>query len=143
MTKEVSMSQDLIASEPRKTGAKAKTEGTKELEKLPGFSQGVRTNSAMRMVKLAAPICPNSQAEYEEGPDGKKRVKDKNPDTAQNCQMEGGEWWIECQEKGHNPYFRTRVWYTKQDTFETDENGDDVLTGTKTIRHELKLPNIV
>jgi len=64
----------------------------KELQKLPGFSQGVRVNSSLRMLKMAAPICPNSKIEMERDRDGRLVPKEQGPDRM-NCQLGGGEWW--------------------------------------------------
>ena len=115
----------------------------KKLEKIPGFSQGIRENAAARMVKMAQPICPNSKLEMETTPEGRiipKRTSDPN---RQNCQKLGVGWWIHCEEAGHDPYFSTRVWYSKEDKFETDEaTGEQVKTGERTVRHATKYPNI-
>ena len=113
-----------------------------KLKTIPGFSQGVRVNSAMRMMKLAAPICPNSKITMLRQPDGSYRPKDRGPQD-QNCQLEGPQWWIACEARDHNPYYRTVVWYVEEDKYETDANGNDVMTGTKRIRHSTTFPNIV
>lgn len=112
------------------------------LKKLPGFSQGVRANAAVRMVKMAAPICPNSVHKYEKDRDGRLVPVAQAPNL-QNCQLAGGEWWKDCEARGHNPYFSNRVWYTKEDVWETDEAGESILTGTKTRRHQELVPNVV
>jgi hypothetical protein len=113
-----------------------------EPKSIPGFSMGVRTNAAVRMVKLAAPICPYSKQEMERTPDGRWVPKLQTSGTL-NCQLEGGQWWVKCEERGHDPYYSTRVWYTTKDLWEDDGDGNQVLTGTKTIRHEERRPNIV
>ena len=110
----------------------------KELKTIPGFSQGVRQNSAVRMMKLIAPVCPNSQVEWEDTPTG-RRKKSKGPD-AQNCQLEGGQWWLRCEERGHNPYFQTVVWYTKHDVVNPETS---LVTGTEKREHRLTRPNVV
>lgn len=113
----------------------------KKLATIPGFSQGVRPGAAARMVKLARPICPNSKVEMERTPEGRMVPKrEGNPDR-QNCQAAGGAWWIACEEKKHDPYFSTRVWYSKSDTYE-EVDGEQVKTGEKTVRHETRYPNI-
>lgn len=113
---------------------------TKETQKIPGFSQGVRLNSAMRMVKLIAPICPNSQPKFEKNAEG-KRVPAEH--VEQNCQLAGGQWWVDCEARGHDPYFTTRVWYTVEDVYEEDDQGRSVLRGQQRIRHEERRPNVV
>ena len=109
-----------------------------EPQKVPGFSQGVRENAAVRTMKLVAPICPNSQIAWEDTPSGRHQ-KPKDP-SAQNCQIEGGRWWLKCEERGHNPYFTTTVWYTKHDVVDPETN---LVTGTERRRHEATRPNIV
>lgn len=102
-----------------------------ELKKIPGFSQGVRANSAMRMIKLAAPVCPNSQ-----------RVRQSDgsfKEVGQNCQMAGGRWWEMCEQLGHNPYFSTKTYYETVDI--KDDEG--FVTGTKKKPVEVTRPNIV
>ena len=102
-----------------------------QLKKLPGFSQGVRANSAMRMIKLAAPICPNSQ---------RKRQSDGTfVDVGQNCQLSGGRWWEMCESLGHNPYYTTRTYYEPVDI--KDEDG--FITGTKKRPVEVTRLNVV
>ena len=111
----------------------------KESLKLPGFSQGVRVNAAARMVTMAQPICPNSKL---------KMVKDENgkwvrsEEQLQNCQMAGGQWWKMCEALGHDPYFRTRVWYERQDKLEEQEDGSLLVTGELRIKHEDKRLNV-
>jgi hypothetical protein len=116
-----------------------------KLEKIPGLSRGVRVNSAQRMVKLNRPICPNSRTEYDIDRTGKVIPK-PNPPDRMNCQEEGGEWWVRCEERGHNPYFSTRKWHTTQDKLEETELPDGtkafVKTGEYLIPHEEKVPNI-
>lgn len=108
-------------------------------EKLPGFSIGVRDNAAVRMVKLARPICPNSKL---------KMVKDENgkwvrsEEQLANCQLAGGKWWIDCEARGHEPYFSTQTWYEAQDVMEEVEEGVFEVKGTRRIRHRTKRPNV-
>ena len=113
-----------------------------ELKKLPGFTMGVRTNSSVRMVKLASPICPYSKKEMERTPDG-RYVPATNPSGIANCQLGKGEWWVECEKRGHDPYYRTKVSYVNKDVWEQDEDGNDILTDTKTIRREERVPNFI
>ena len=117
----------------------ATNEDTKQI---PGFTMGVRQNSAVRMVKLASPICPYSRVEMERTTDG-RWLPSRNTSGTANCQLAGGTWWVECEERSHDPYYSTRTWYTTQDVWETDEAGAEVLTGAKTIRHEERRPNVV
>jgi hypothetical protein len=112
------------------------------LKKIPGFSQNVRLNSAMRTIKLNSPICPNSQAKYETTPEGKKVRVDRGLNE-QNCQMGGGKWWIDCEARGHDPYFTSREWYTQEAVYETDEQGRELLVGQRRIRHSDRRPNVV
>ena len=105
---------------------------TGTLKKIPGFSQGVRTNSSLRMMKLAAPVCPNS-----------RRVRQSDgtfAEVGQNCQLAGGKWWEYCEEQGHDPYFRTHVWYETVDDWD-EETGE--MRGSKRIRHQDRYPNVV
>jgi hypothetical protein len=117
-----------------------------KLEKIPGFSQGVRVNAAQRMIKLNRPICPNSKVEMEWDRNGKPIAKEKGPDT-QNCQMAGGRWWEACEALGHDPYFMTRKWETKEDILEPEvkdgkPTGRLLKTGEAIIPHESRLPNL-
>jgi len=113
-------------------------DSTEPLKKLPSMSAGVRQNSAMRMVKLAQPICPNSQPLYTKDANGKRVQAERGPDQT-NCQRAGGRWWVECEEKGHDPYFSNQVWYTTEDIW-NEETG--VLEGTRRIRHGGRTPNV-
>jgi len=115
----------------------------KNLKAIPGFSQGVRPNAAIRMVKLARPICPNSKIEMEVTPEGRIVPKREVDPNRQNCQKLGVGWWEHCEEQGHDPYFTTRVWYSRSDKFELDEaTGEQVKVGERTVRHETKYPNV-
>lgn len=88
--------------------ATAKSKG----KELPGFSVGVRENASVRMVKLARPICPNSQVEMMTTPEGRLVPRrDGGDPNRQNCQKEEGRWWERCEERGHNPYFTAKTWY--------------------------------
>ena len=140
---EEAITDEPIIDDSEVVAAEVTKKAYEPLKTIPGFSQGVRINSAMRMMKLGAPICPNSKITMLKQPDGTYRPKERGP-SDQNCQMEGGQWWLACQERGHNPYFRTVVWYVDEDKYETDKaTGQDVLTGTKRIRHSETFPNIV
>lgn len=114
---------------------------TAKLKVIPGFSIGVRENSAMRMMKLGRPICPNSKIEMELDRNGRLVPKERGPDV-QNCQMEGRGWWDLCKERGHNPYFRTMTWYTPEDIIEEDDQGRLIKKGEQLIKHEVVAPNI-
>jgi hypothetical protein len=114
----------------------------KELKEIPGWSQGVRDNAAIRMVKMIRPVCLHSQKEYEQTPEG-RIIERRTPGQEPNCQTRGGAWWETCEALGHNPYYRKRVWYSKQDVFETDAaTGEQVKTGDRVVRHEDEIPNI-
>jgi len=114
-------------------------------KQIPGFSQGVRRNASTRTIKMVQPICPNSKQDMIRTPEG-RYIPNPEPDpTRQSCQEDRDEngnsrigWWNACEERGHNPYFTKRVWYSSEDIF--DEN--DVMTGTKRVRHEIERPNI-
>ena len=113
---------------------------TKKLENIPGFSTGVRPNSAVRMVKLARPICPNSKLKMVRDIDGKWIPAEVQP---VNCQLsDQPDWWVMCESLGHNPYWTERVWYEPQDIVEEDENGDQLVVGQKRVKHTVKRPNI-
>ena len=111
-----------------------------ELKVLPGFSQGVRPSAAVRTVKMARPICPNSKITMELDDKGKP-VPIKKPGEP-NCQLEGGEWWIKCEERGHDPYYITRKWYTTEDILETDSQGRLVKTGEQLFPHTERHLNV-
>jgi len=101
-----------------------------EKKKIPGFSQGVRANAAVRTVKLAAPVCPNSQ---------RKRNSDGSwSEIGQNCQLAGGKWWELCESLGHDPYFSVQTYYETVDVL--DDEG--FVVGTKKKAIEVRRPNI-
>lgn len=103
----------------------------KELKKVPGFSQGVRVNAAMRTVKLIRPICPNSQS---------KRNSDGSFSyIGQNCQLAGGQWWVACEAAGHNPYVTKTTYYETVDVY--DDEGFVVSTKKRPII--IERPNVV
>jgi hypothetical protein len=109
------------------------------LKKLPGFSQGVRVNSALRTVTLAQPICPFSRLEMEKDETGKWVPKQGPTDPErQNCQKGSGAWWKDCEARGHKPYEREVVWYVTEDVYD-EETGE--LTGTKKFRRTRMMPN--
>src|SRR3954466_15240254 len=116
------------------------TEETQELKTIPGYSQGVRPNAAMRRLVMNAPICPYSQKEYTKDQWGNQILKDTG---VVNCQVAGGAWWIDCEARGHDPYFSTKVRYTIEDVYVTDEQGRDIKTGEQRIAHREKRPNVV
>jgi hypothetical protein len=113
----------------------------KELQEIPGWSRGVRDNSAVRMLKMARPICPNSKIEMEKDTRGNYVPKDVGPDRM-NCQLQGGEWWKACEEAGHNPYYRTYTWTTTEPVLEEDDKGRLVKVNDQYIYHTETLPNI-
>lgn len=122
----------------------AKSAARKALEKLPGYSMGVRDNAAVRMVKLARPICPNSKISMVKDSDGKWVPRELQ---LPNCQLAKGTWWIDCEARGHEPYFTNRVWYEVQDRLETEIDpvtGEEfeTVTGQKRIKHVNRYPNI-
>ena len=121
------------------------------LQEIPGFSQGVRVNSAARMVKMIRPICPNSKQEMTTTPEGRIVPKRDQTPLRQNCQNERDEtgasivgWWDKCEALGHDPYYTTRVWYSKEPEYGPDPDNPDqiVLIKDKTVRHESKYPNV-
>ena len=103
---------------------------------MPGFSLGVRENSAVRMRKMVRPICPNSKR-IPSVIDGKLRMVE-NPEP--NCQLAGGRWWIECEKKGHDPYHSNKTWTTTEPKFELVD-GRKIKTGEDVILHEQSEPN--
>jgi hypothetical protein len=107
-----------------------------ELQQIPGMSQGVRENSAVRMLKLARPICPGSAHETE--PDGRGGSRPVVNPTRINHQRLGGEWWLACIEAGEDPYSTTQTWTESRDIF--DDNGEFV--ETKRVKHSRTIPNI-
>lgn len=117
------------------------------LDKVPGFSRGVRETTGLRMLKMCRPICPNSRLEMEQDTSGNWRRVEKGPDE-QNCQLEGGRWWIACEERGHEPYWTVTKWYTKKDILgpildsEGNETGEFEVVKQARIPHEVRRPNL-
>ena len=107
---------------------------------IPGFSQGVRENAAMRRLVMNAPICPYSQVKYTKDQYG-NMVREDAPE--QNCQLAGGRWWDDCEARGHDPYFTTKVRYTIEDVYETDDQGREIKVGEQRIAHREYRPNLV
>lgn len=118
------------------------TPAQEELKTIPGFSQGVRENSQVRTIKMNSPICPNSKITMERAPDGSLRAKPRSAQS-QNCQAEGPGWWIKCEERGHDPYFREQTWTTVEPDYEEQKDGSLLLTGEKQYLHKEVLPNVV
>lgn len=110
------------------------------LMKMPGFTVGVLADSALRMMKLARPICPYSEMKVKLDRDNKIIPVDLG--LPPNCQRAGGAWWVDCEAAGHDPYFTNRVWYTTHDKMGVDEDGDTVVVGVKKVKHEERYPNI-
>lgn len=108
--------------------------------RIPGFSQGVRDNAAMRRLVMNAPICPHSQKQYTKDQYGNMVPKETGE---QNCQLAGGQWWVDCEARGHDPYFTTKVHYTVEDVYETDAQGRDIKVGEQRIAHREIRPNLV
>lgn len=109
------------------------------LKKMPGYSQGVRVNSSVRTVKLGRPICPFSKIEMEKDENNKWVAKQGPSDPGrQNCQKGRGAWWKDCEERGHDPYHMTVVWYVTEDVY-NEETGE--LSGSKKFRRTRKIPN--
>lgn len=116
-----------------------------DLKQIPGFSTNVRTNAAARMVKLAQPICPFSKVKMIRTPEGRS-IPDPNQDMQQSCQSGKDQdqetrrgWWNECEARGHDPYFTTRIWYSEEDIV-NEETGE--VERTKKVRHTDRRPNI-
>lgn len=104
---------------------------TSDLKTLPGFSQGVRPNAAIRDVILNQPICPKSQIRGKMV-DGHYEAPEIGPDDG-NCQLAGGNWWVACEDKGHDPYFRTQERIVTRPQYEEDADGDLVEVSTKRV----------
>lgn len=109
------------------------------LATLPGYSQGVRAGAALRDVTVGQPVCPKSQIRGKMV-NGNYEPPEIGPGD-ENCQLAGGEWWVECEAKGHDPYFRTIVVYRTVDIEETDENGDVFVVATKKKKTEARVVN--
>lgn len=112
----------------------------KVMDKLTGFSQGVRPGAALRDVTLGQPICPNSQIR------GKIVNGQYEAPIIQagmeNCQLAGGEWYVECEAKGHDPYFRTQTMYQTVDIEEADpDTGEMFVVGSKKRKIEVRTVN--
>jgi hypothetical protein len=112
----------------------------KSLERLPGFSQGVRSTAALRDVTVGQPICPNSQIRGRMV-NGNYEPPEIGPGM-ENCQLDGAGWWERCEERGHDPYFRTTRIYTTVDIEEVnEETGEVFVTGTKRKVREVRTVN--
>jgi hypothetical protein len=114
--------------------------GTNKQKKLRGFNRGVTLNRAVRMVTMAAPICPNSQVKVEIR-DGRVQPAPLDP-TKPNCQLQGGRWWEECEAKGHDPYYTTKHYTIDEPVYE-DQNGERVMVDMKRVWKEDKYLNAV
>jgi hypothetical protein len=105
---------------------------SKTLKKLGDFSRGVRENAALRDVTLARPLCPNSAIKGKIV-NGNYEPPDIQPGM-ENCQLEtdNGNWWENCEARGHNPYYRVQKFYTTVDVEEEDpETGEVYVTAQK------------
>lgn len=113
-----------------------------ELKVLPGFSQGVKLNAAARLITMARPICPFSKITMELDSNGRP-VPIKTPGREPNCQLneEDPRWWETCEARGHDPYYITHEWYTKEDIIEPDEQGRLVKKGETLIPHKERVLN--
>ena len=109
------------------------------LQKLQGYSQGVRNSAALRDIVVGQPICPKSQIRGRIV-NGQYEPPEMGPGD-ENCQLAGGEWWVTCAEKGHDPYFRTVKLYTTVDITEVGEDGEAYVTGTKRKIREARVVN--
>jgi hypothetical protein len=114
--------------------------GTNKQKKLRGFNRGVTTNRAVRMVTMAAPICPNSGIKVEIR-DGRVQPAPLDP-TKPNCQLQGGMWWTECEAKGHDPYYTTKHFTISEPVYE-EQDGEKVMVDMKTVWKEDKYLNTV
>lgn len=121
--------------------ANEKKDLDEQLRTIPGYSQGVRDNAAVRMIKLAVPICPRSRVEMEQDKLGNWRPKKAGPDT-ESCQKAGPGWWDICEKKGHDPYFTTHKWEVEEPILTEDEQGRLVQTGKQVFYHEERVPNV-
>lgn len=125
---------------------KSKVPPVGEREVLPATSRGLRHNVGLRMLKMCRPICPNSRIEMEQDSAGNWRAKGRGPDEM-NCQLNGGRWWIACEERGHEPYWTVSRWYTQREILQ-----EIVVDGAKTgefevekvarVPHEVRRPNL-
>lgn len=114
---------ELVGIAKAKHEAKVAREATKK--RLPGFStSGTRPNMALKDVILAQPICPKSQIRGKMV-NGHYEPPEIGPDDM-NCQLEGGQWWIGCEAKGHDPYWNVNNRIVTRTTFAIDEEGDKV-----------------
>lgn len=104
------------------------------LRKLPPLQIGVSEMANLRTVKMARPICPTPSHNLEPGFD---------PDVL-NCQREfNGRigWWDKCEERGHNPYFRTKE-IVKETPIWVERDGETVQDGVKTTKETVEIPNV-
>lgn len=126
---------------------RAKKAPDADLPKIPGYSRGVRERVGLRMLKMCRPICPNSKIEMEQDARGDWRQVERGPDE-QNCQLEGGRWWVTCEERGHEPYWQVTKWHTKKDILDDILDDEGNPTGEKYVKtvalipHEVRRPNL-
>lgn len=99
--------------------------------KLDGWSSGVRANAALRDVVLGQPICPKSQI--------RGKLVNGNyepPEIGPNdmpCSLAGGDWWVMCADKGHEPYFTQGATYHTEDVTEIVDGVEYVVNTRKRI----------
>lgn len=77
-----------------------------------------RQNRVLRSIKMAQPIHPECQW-----------PRRKN-------------WWVGCEEKGHEPYVTKSIRLIEEPVYETDDEGDLVLKETKTKQKVVIRPNV-
>lgn len=84
----------------------------KDLKIIPWERAGVRLANGGRTLKMIQPVCPESAA-------------------GSGCEMLYGAWWIECDKKGHNPYFQVGEVKTNIPEIAESESGRKLVTGYK------------
>ena len=68
---------------------------TTKREKLPPTQVGVRETINTRRILMVRPVCPIQDDPEKDGYTGENK-----------CSLEGLGWWVKCEERGHDPYYR-------------------------------------
>jgi len=111
----------------------AQIEADKGGKKLPGFSSaGTHPHTSLKDRILAVPICPKSQIRGKMVA-GHYEAPDIMPGD-ENCQLAGGRWYLECEAKGHDPYWTTWRRVVTVSVDKLDEAGDLVPIEKRVVR---------
>jgi hypothetical protein len=84
----------------------------KDLKIIPWERTGVRLANGGRTMKMIQPVCPQSA-------------------VGSGCEMLHSDtaWWVECEKKGHNPYYQVSEEKTQVPIVAETEDGRKLITG--------------